>query len=324
MKKGILLTLLALVFSANLAFAQSHKGLYISEVMVQNDSSLVDEYGKHSAWIELYNSNIKTINISTIFITNKVVEPGTKTDLDKQGFINEFKAREKEGLVYTVPSGDKATKMLPEQYVVIFADGYKNGGPLHASITLTPGKDNWIIIYDTNKEDVIDQMLVPAAATASNNTFAVTNFEQVGRVNPFVPETKIMSPAEVTAGAANITAEVNQKIAKFAEKDPSGVGMAVMAMSVVFFALIILYLLFRIIGIINTKMSGKGEETAPVEAESSPVANSVADGEEIVAVCMALFEHLNAHDDESGVLTITPHPTVWNSKNSTLRELPRR
>ena len=51
-KKGIILFLLAVVCSIGVN-AQSHKGLRINEVMVQNDDNLVDEYGNRSAWIEL-------------------------------------------------------------------------------------------------------------------------------------------------------------------------------------------------------------------------------------------------------------------------------
>ena len=54
-KKFFALLLLCALCGAS-AFAQGRKGVRINEVMVQNDSSYVDDYGMHHAWIELFNS----------------------------------------------------------------------------------------------------------------------------------------------------------------------------------------------------------------------------------------------------------------------------
>ena len=45
---AIVLMVLAAVVPAS---AQGRKAVRINEVMVVNDSSMVDEYGRHSAWI---------------------------------------------------------------------------------------------------------------------------------------------------------------------------------------------------------------------------------------------------------------------------------
>ena len=51
-----------------------------------------------------------------------------------------------------------------------------------------------------------------------------------------------------TPDAANYVENSNPKVDKFAEKDPDGVAMSLTAMSVVFLALILLYLVFKQIG----------------------------------------------------------------------------
>ena len=57
MKKR-LLTLLVVTLTCVVAIsAQGRRGLRINEVMIENDSSsVVDDFGKYSAWVELFNS----------------------------------------------------------------------------------------------------------------------------------------------------------------------------------------------------------------------------------------------------------------------------
>ena len=68
MKKTILLAILA-VCAMNVS-AQGRRSLRINEVMVQNDSNYMDDYGRRSGWIELFNTNHAPLNISSVFITN--------------------------------------------------------------------------------------------------------------------------------------------------------------------------------------------------------------------------------------------------------------
>ena len=49
---------------------QGRKELRINEVMVKNDSSIVDDYGRRSAWIELVNPTHAPVNISAIYLTD--------------------------------------------------------------------------------------------------------------------------------------------------------------------------------------------------------------------------------------------------------------
>ena len=74
MKKSIL-TLALAAMCCTAAFAQGRSALRLNEVMVENDSSIVDEYGNHTGWIELFNSNFSPLEISSIYITNDKNDP---------------------------------------------------------------------------------------------------------------------------------------------------------------------------------------------------------------------------------------------------------
>ena len=82
MKQKLIITLLLIAACAGAAGAQSRRNLRINEVMVQNDSNYVDDYGHHKAWIELFNTTHAPLNIASVFITNN---PAT---LNKEMSVN--------------------------------------------------------------------------------------------------------------------------------------------------------------------------------------------------------------------------------------------
>lgn len=303
-KKGLLMFISAL-FIFTSAFAQSRKGLVINEVMVVNDSSLVDEYGKCTGWIELCNTTRGTMDISSVYIT---------TDR-----TNAENAR------YAIPKNDVKTKIQPLQYAVFHTDGEPGKGTFHTSIKLNPGEENYIALFDANGETLIDEIVVPANLGSNQSYVRLPNGEweiHNGTNN---------SADYITPGSPNTVIEKNDKVENFAVNDPYGVGMAIMAMAVVFSALLLLYILFRTIGKINARAAHRNKlesQGVVVTDEAKKVTSAEADsGEAIAAICMALYEHLNAHDEESTILTIdkvrkTYSP--WSSKIYTLRELPRK
>lgn len=75
MKKRFLIILIAAVACCMTVDAQGRRGLRINEVMVQNDSNYVDDYGLHQAWIELYNSTYAPMEISSVYLSNDPAQP---------------------------------------------------------------------------------------------------------------------------------------------------------------------------------------------------------------------------------------------------------
>lgn len=306
MKKKLLILLVAVAACCTAANAQGRRGLRINEIMVQNDSNYVDDYGRHGAWIELFNSTYAPMEISSVFITNDSLQPKK----------------------YPVPLGDVNTEIPARQHVLFWADSEPSKGTFHLSFSLTPGKDNWIGVYDANGITLIDSVTVPASLLP-NTTYA----RILDGIGTGVEAWEVREGTEesyITPSSANKIVDTNGKVERFAEEDSKGFGLTIMAMCIVFSALLLLSLSFYAINRIGAsvssrnKMRSQGVDIKTVAKEERPDHDS---GEEIAAIVMALNEHLNAHDLESTILTINKvrkSYSPWSSKIYGLREIPRR
>jgi Na+-transporting methylmalonyl-CoA/oxaloacetate decarboxylase gamma subunit len=309
-KKGIAILLFSLFFAFT-AFAQGRRALRINEVMVKNDSNYIDDYGQRTAWIELYNSSYGAMEISTMYLTNDPKDP-TK---------------------YPIPRGDVLTEMQPRQHLVFFADNDPNKGTFHLSFTLIPGKDNWIGIYDTDGKTLIDQVTVPANLKP-NCTYALNqDGESAGdaKFDPSFWGIRDGSASKyITPGSNNVIVDKNAKAANFSKNDPAGIIMTLIAMTIVFIALILLSVCFILFGKISTQSAKKRKaEAHGADSTSREVVAGVESdsGEAIAAICFALYQHLNAHDQEENVLTINKVRRIyspWSSKIYSLRQMPER
>ncbi len=298
MKRKLLLTAIIVAASASVLFAQDRKALRINEVMVENESSIIDDYGERHGWIELFNANFAPLEISSIYLTNDKNDPRK----------------------YPVPLGDVNTRIAKRQHVVFFADGQPDKGTFHTNFVLEPGKDNWIGVYDADGITLIDEIVIPASLTADNSY--ARSVDGAGEWS-----VRDGGEAYITPSGANVIRDTNSKVEEFARLDSNGFGMTVMAMCIVFSALLCLCLCFYGIGKIGAsvsrlnKMRAHGVEKHDVE-KGEVVHDS---GEEIAAIVMALHDHLNAHDTENTVLTINKVKRAyspWSSKIYGLREVP--
>ena len=132
--------------------------------------------------------------------------------------------------------------------------------------------------------------------------------------------------SEITPGENNYVIGKNDKIEQFEKNDSHGVILTIMAMAIVFSALIVLSICFFIFGTISKRMSDKKKKSKKQhqQEEVQPEVAGDAEGEVVAAIAMALYEHLNAHDEESNVLTFKRRHSDWNSKIATLTELSAR
>ena len=135
----------------------------------------------------------------------------------------------------------------------------------------------------------------------------------------------------VTPSTNNMTLDKNEKIENFKKHDADGFGMAIIAMSVVFIGLILLYVSFKIVGNIAVKLGKRNAMKAigitdKVEAKEKNLGSH--SGEEAAAIAMALHEFMNdTHDVEDMILTINKVKRTyspWSSKIYTLRQTPKR
>lgn len=103
--------------------------------------------------------------------------------------------------------------------------------------------------------------------------------------------------------------------------------MSIIAMSVVFAGLILLYLSFRVIGIIAVSRSKSRAMKAQGVSSDSKKEVHQSPGEVYAAIAMAMHEFQNVHDVEDTVLTINKVKRAyspWSSKIYGLRETPNR
>lgn len=301
MKAKLFLTIVAILATLAPAAAQGRAGLKINEVMVVNRSNVVDDFGERYGWIELFNSNHAPMEISSVYITDDPANPKK----------------------YPVPLGDVNTRIPKRQHVLFWADGKPSRGTFHLNFILKEGQDNWIGVYDANGITLIDSVTVPASIQADMS---------YARSEDGAGEWVIRDDNGqnyITPSSNNIIKDENNKIVAFKQKDKNGFAMTLMAMAIVFSALLVLCLCFLAISKIGGAIARKNKREAIglTKEEAHEMHEDHDSGEEIAAIAMALRDHFDAHDTESTILTINKvrrSYSPWSSKIYNLRQLPRR
>lgn len=305
--KYIILTACLLVLPRLLG-AQNVSDLIIAEILAQPDSTgLLDDYGRRSGWIELYNTSTGTVSYGGCFLTDD------RNNLKKS----------------LIPPTDLRTKLGPRQSVVFFASGNGHDGTFYAGFTLNPGSTVYLVSNDGRT--IVDSLAIPAQLTAGKSVVkkAIDLREKV-----FEAQADAASP---TPGAPNKDPNAESKAQKMSRLDPHGFILAVTSISVVFCALAILW------GLFNSLFSPK-KPKAPKDSKASKVKKAPAGslspevaaaislaleqelgGEVYAAIGLALDQYLNecVHDSESFVLTYRMQPSAWNRKGQTFRQLPK-
>ncbi len=274
--------------------------------MVENATSVVDDYGYRNGWVELFNSNFAPLEISSIYITD---DPSNPTK-------------------YPVPLGDVNTRIPKRQHILFWADGEPERGTFHMNFRLKPGQDNYIAIYDADGKTLIDEVTIPAALLADQTYARRVDGEGEGADAWHVRTGE--GNLYITPSSNNIIKDGNVKVAMFSREDRNGFAMTIMAMGIVFSALLLLSICFYIISKIGERVSkvnkvkSQGQTMREVPRDEHPDNDS---GEVIAAIVMALHEHLDTHDRENTVLTINKVKRAyspWSSKIYSMRELPHR
>ncbi|MCD8262285.1 MAG: lamin tail domain-containing protein [Bacteroides sp.] len=283
--------------------AESPTSIRINEVLIVNEENYQDDYGVHSAWIELFNTSFGTVDIKGCYLTNDRNNP----------------------TMYSIPKSDALTKIKPRQHVLFWADGKPERGTFHVNFMLDPNKDNYIGLYDSNGKTLIDEVVIPAGQIADHS---YGRLEDGGTT--WVAK-GVKHGSYVTPSTNNLTQDKNEKIENFREQDASGIGMVLTAMIVVFSGLLILFLIFKFVGNTAVKMSKRNAMKAhgiTDKAEAKEIGLGRRSGEEFAAIGMAMHEYLNdVHDIEDMIITINKVKRTyspWSSKIYTLRETPKK
>lgn len=294
--------LLALGFTS--CTSEGESKLMLNEVLVDNQTNFQDDYGVHSAWIEIFNKSYGSADLAGCYLKHSS-QPGDTA-------------------VYFIPKGDVLTKIKPRQHALFWADDKPNRGTFHTNFLLERDKDNWIGLYDSGKKK-LDEIVIPAGLLQADQSYA--------RMDDAAAEWEVKDESAekyVTPSTNNKTLDKNVKMEKFELHDSIGIGMAITAMAVVFAGLILLYIFFKFIGKASVRlrtdraMKAKGI-TDREEAKEKMLGH--APGEVYAAIAMAMHEmQSDVHDVEETVLTITRVKrsySPWSSKIYTLRETPQ-
>ena len=310
-KLGIILSMLVI---ANLpSLAQGAKSIRITEVMTDNRTSIVDEYGKHKPWVEISNSSFTTYNVRGMFLTT-----------DRRVLDKKMTPEERRKLMSQLPNNEPRTTIPGKKSILVFDKG-NQAGTLHLNLCFRPKQNNWVAIYDGNAVDLIDSISVPVLLTDQSyelsrdfKSWYKANYEDI--TPGYLPQATGLSKSQ-----------------QLKKTDPYGIGIAVLSMGIVFSCLALLFIVFWVFGNYMkhkqrlaratekhaTLLYKTGKKTIEVTNELSHKTNvMLKDGLQtkgidketyIAVISLALKEYLeDVHDIESGIITIKPKQTRWN------------
>ncbi len=117
----------------------SHAQLFINEALVQNVTSITDNFNEHDDWIEIYNSGNISLDLSGYYMTD---DP---TNLDKHEII----------------SGNAAlTTVPPGGHLILWADEDENQGENHLNFRLSD--EETILLVDPDGLTIISTLVLPS------------------------------------------------------------------------------------------------------------------------------------------------------------------
>lgn len=274
----------------------------INEVLVINEENFVDDYGKRSGWIEIFNNTARTQDIGGYFLTDDKTNPRK----------------------YPIPKGDVLTKIAPHQHVLFWANNKPYQGTFHISFELDPNKDNYIALFDESGEKLIDEIIIPKGQLADVSW----GYKMDGEKYAHDGSNQLTVLDKVTPSTNNFTLDKNEKVERFRQNDKFGVSMTITSMLVVFGALVLLYFVFKVLGKTSSKISQNKSKSAETGNTEIVATSEGISGEVLSAIFMALHEDQNdAHDYENTILTfdkVSKNYSPWSSKIYGLREVPRR
>lgn len=299
--------------------AQMDASIKLNEVMTDNQSSLIDEYGTRHAWVEIANISHSTYNIRGMYLTTD------RSVLDKSMSVPERVKR-----MSIIPNGDTRTNLSGRQLIVFQLNSQPAKGSLHLTVKVDPSKPMWIALYNGNATQLIDSVTVPVLQ-ADQSYARIAN-------NGTPADWEVKSGDRVTVSIQNITTVSESKIEKFKREDPHGFAMAIMAMGIVFLCLALLWIFFTLFGMFmrHQETAKKVINTQPIKPITKTVEKTIEVGHKtgvilqeglktkgidkevyLAVIGMALQQYRDdVHDVESGVITIKHRDTGWDDEYS--------
>jgi len=310
--------------------AQQITDLKINEILINNIDNLVDDYGQHVPWVEIINTAYNSVNIAECYLTNDTTGLSSKSSKDK-------------GHWYKIPKGDPKTLIPARGFLIFYLDGKPTHGPFHTNFDpSTSISNNYVALIHSNGQQLIDFFAYPDSLRHASKSYGyIRDYGQEIIVWHGEETSNLAMLDHFTPGSTNIYENIATKAEQIQEKDKFGVGMAIIAISVVFIALFVIFLILKIFGRwvskikLGTILHGHGHGGQAV-AQSAPVAPAakkdtrlrIDNSEELAAMIMALHLYLNEYrDEESEIVTIdmpSARYSPWAQKNLVMKRVQRR
>lgn len=311
----ILVLLVALLVTGS-TFGQSIRDLRFNEIFIKNTDNFDDEYGRHVPWVEIFNTAYNTVNLAGCYLTDDTTGLAS---VKKNGIPEHW---------YRIPKTDVNTALQQRSFAVFYLDAQPLYGTFHVNFDPRTSKTTYIALISSDGKDLIDLMVYPKQQLMdSAMSYGLAHdgiVEEAGMMDQFTP------------GSSNETKIAISKQEKLKRDDPHGFGLAIISISVVFIALIVIYLMLKLFGYATKKIAARNAtKNAPAEEPKAAVTSAPADkkddnqitGEEAAAIAMALHLHFNSmHDEESEIITIdmpSAHYSPWAQKELTMKKTPR-
>ncbi|MCR4965003.1 MAG: OadG family protein [Bacteroidales bacterium] len=303
------------------SFGQSVRDLRFNEILIKNTDNFSDEYGRHVPWVEIFNTAYNSVNLAGCFLTD-----------DTTGFAA---AGKKGGEIpshwYHIPKTDVNTNMPQRSYVVFYLDAEPLYGTFHANFDPRTSKTSYLALISADGKDLIDIMHYPKQDLMDSTRAFGLEKDGINDKAHFLDQ--------FTPGSSNEVKFTVSKQERLKRDDPYGIGLAIISMSVVFTALILIFFMLKLFGYGSKKIAQRNAaKNAPAAtamasaAKSGENANKEGEpeqltGEEAAAIAMALHLHFNSmHDEESEVITISmpsAHYSPWAQKELVMKRSPR-
>lgn len=96
-------------------------GLFINEILANNQNSITDELGEHDGWIEIFNNNSQPVDIGGLYLTNNLSNKS----------------------LFRIPSTSPGQTTIPAKgFLTLWADNQPGQGILHLGFTLNTSGGN--------------------------------------------------------------------------------------------------------------------------------------------------------------------------------------
>ncbi|MBE9488012.1 MAG: OadG family protein [Bacteroidetes bacterium] len=295
------------------ASAQGVENLRINEVLISNENGINDSYGEKTGWIEIYNDGYVSTTLAGCYIS--IAPPlGSGEDMfvDKSVFGAE---------TYCIPKSANNVMSMPPRAYSLFFTGDSSHSPFNTTFTL-PVKGTIYLWNASGKGVPIDTFKYDFSEIPSDNSLAVIRGAR-GTKNV------IKTFVNPTPGHANYVEAAVSPTEKLKEQDKYGFIMTLTAVSVVFLALMILYLVFRTVGkFMQKRDAAKIKASMPKSQSKKEVIVGDLSGEVAAAITIALKayqDELEAEEQMQLTLNrVAKSYSPWSSKIHGLTHEPER